>query len=219
MERVVRELRYLGRLIAGRLREWWRLLVAGREVSALRKRRDELLFRLGARYHQFLTETGTEPLPAVTETTLDLRAVHQRMADLAEMKRRIRDETTCYLEALLEPAVPPLRAGPRRPPHPSPVVPAPRARPATSPQLLEEMPARRGAPDDTEEEKCECGEAFPPGANFCPLCGRPRGAQQEAVSPDIAPPRRCPNCGAEAAFGAEFCPGCGGHMDAEVYEM
>lgn len=41
-----------------------------------------------------------------------------------------------------------------------------------------------------------CGSAVPSSARFCPSCGAPSGT-------------RCVACGAELAGGARFCPGCG----------
>lgn len=225
MERVKRELSYLGRLVAGKLREWGQLFALGREVSSLLNRRDELMMRLGTRYHQFLLETQSEPPPAVAETVHDLRAVSQRMTALDATKRRIREETASYINRGLtfEMGERPTRKPPlpRRAPEGHPHA-APRSLPVAGREELElpeEMLGRRAARGEPEGDRCECGEVFPPGANFCPACGRPREGKPVEVSPDIAPPRDCPHCGTRLSLGAEFCPKCGGHIDAEVFEV
>jgi len=224
MERVKRELSYLGRLVAGKLREWSQLFALGREVSSLLNRRDELMMRLGTRYHQFLLETQSEPPPAVAETVHDLRAVSQRMTALDAAKRRIREETAAYINRGLASEMPQPPA--RKPPPRRALEPYPRAASAPQPaagrqelELPEEMLGRRAARGEPEGAKCECGDVFPPGANFCPACGRPREGKPVEVSPDIAPPRDCPQCGARLSLGAEFCPKCGGHIDAEIFEV
>jgi hypothetical protein len=92
-------------------------------------------------------------------------------------------------------------------------------------ELNEEIPPRRGAPESGlparagSTIRCECGEPLPATARFCPACGKPMAPPAATVSPDLAPPRKCPYCGAELPFRSEFCPACGGHIDAEVYEM
>jgi hypothetical protein len=48
-----------------------------------------------------------------------------------------------------------------------------------------------------------CGFPVPPGADFCPNCGRP--------TPKPPPPsgQLCPSCGHSVPQGAIFCPDCG----------
>jgi hypothetical protein len=46
-----------------------------------------------------------------------------------------------------------------------------------------------------------CGQPLPPGAKFCPHCGRPAG--------DAAPQRVCVNCGRTQDPNKKFCTGCG----------
>ncbi|UCH33050.1 MAG: zinc ribbon domain-containing protein [Armatimonadota bacterium] len=212
-------LAYAGRLVIGKLREWWRLLAVSREMHALEERRDELLLRLGKRYHQYLTETSAEPVPAVAETTHDLRILLQRVAALNDMKEHIRQEQYLYVHPELVVELPPSATGE---PEPPPVASAQRTRAqdrGESIDFAEMPPARRGPPRLGADRVCECGETLPPRAKFCPACGKAHAVAAAKVSAEIAPPRKCPNCGTETPLGAEFCPECGGHIDAEVYEM
>jgi hypothetical protein len=226
---------YIGRLIFGTVREWVRLFALSREMAKLEDRRDELLLRLGKRYHQYLIETRAEPVSAVAETVADLRAVGQRMYALEQEREHVKQDTYFYVhpefaaetppwaaEELASRRVPPAPQAPPRPPLSQAPV-RPPAQPPRQPDMLdliEHIPARRGAPTPEPGPTCSCGAPLPAGAKFCPACGKAQPAAEPiAVSPELAPPRKCPYCGAELPFGAEFCPSCGGHIDAEVYEM
>jgi len=234
-------LTYVGRLIVGTVREWAHLFALSREMAALDNRREELLLRLGKRYHQFITENRTDPLPAVAETVADLRAVSQRIRAVNEIKERVRQETYSYVHApAFEPpgwaaaelasreaaAGKPGPAG-KPAPGPQPLRPVAPAQPAQPPaagaeeaDLFELLPPRRKAPAPGIAEVCDhCGQPLPEGARFCPACGKPHTAEAKTISADIAPPRKCPHCGAELPLLSEFCPSCGGHIDAEVYDM
>jgi hypothetical protein len=219
-------LSFVGRLIFGTVREWVRLFVLSREKGTLEDRRDELLLRLGKRYYQHLIETRVDPVSVVAETVADLRVVGQRMYALEQEREHVKQETHLYINPELAPEMPSwaaeelaTRRVPPTPPAPA-VPPAPETAGPGVISWIEQLPARRGAPAPAANSACSCGAPLPPGAKFCPSCGKAQPAAAAApVSPDLAPPRKCPYCGAELPFGAEFCPSCGGHIDAEIYEM
>jgi len=238
-------LTHIGRLIVAKVREWLRLIALYRETMALEQRRDELLMRLGRRYHQYLTETRADPAPPVAEIVADLRVLLQRAVELNDLKKRVRDETYLYLhpELAYEPPAwaaggspgartapaPDLTASPSAPsdlPPGTVLLPPASARPGSptaalggSYDLGEGIPPRRAVPQSGPARRCECGEPLPAAARFCPACGKPTAPPVVAISPELAPPRKCPYCGADLPFRSEFCPSCGGHIDAEVYEM
>jgi hypothetical protein len=222
-------LSYLGRLIVGTLREWWHLWALSREMGALVDRREDLLLRLGKRYHQFIAENRAEPVPAVAELVADLRVVLQRIMALSDIRRQIKQETYLYFHPEL--AAPPPAWASDQPLADRPIVSGapPITRPSTRPgppqasiggsfDLIDQLAPRRAVPGPPAAPVCECGQPLPAGARFCPACGKAQGAVTQ-VSPEIAPPRKCSYCGAELPLGAEFCPSCGGHVDADVYEM
>ena len=224
---------YAGRLIVGTLREWWHLWALSREMGALVDRREDLLLRLGKRYHQFIMENRAEPAPVVAELVADLRVVMQRIFALGDVKRQIKQQTYLYLHPELAFELPasaseqpatnrPAAGAPPAAPRPSPR-PAPPAPPQASVggdfDLIEYLPPRRSPTGPGTVGVCECGQPLPEGARFCPACGKAQGAPAAQVSPEIAPPRKCSYCGAELPLSAEFCPSCGGHVDADMYEM
>ena len=219
-------LSYVGRLIFGTVREWVRLFALSRETAKLEDRRDELLLRLGKRYHQYLIETRAEPASVVAETVADLRAVGQRLYALSQEREHVKQDTYLYVHPELSFEAPSWAAeelASRRVP-PAPQTPArPSPQPPSQPDmvdLIEHLPPRRGAPAPAAGPPCSCGAPLPADAKFCPACGKAQpAAPGVTVSPDLAPPRKCPYCGFELPFKAEFCPSCGGHIDAEVYEM
>ena len=55
---------------------------------------------------------------------------------------------------------------------------------------------------------CSCGAEIPPGAGFCPGCGR--SLTSEATT------RRCPDCSAMLPADALGCPDCGTSDDVET---
>jgi len=220
---------YLGRLIVGTLREWWHLWALSREMSALVDRREDLLLRLGKRYHQFIVENRAEPVPAVTELAADLRVVLQRIWALGDIRRQIEQATYLYLHPELDFKPPAWASDQQLADRPTVSGPVPTMRPSTRPgppqasiggsfDLIEQLPPRRPAPGPGGAAVCKCGQPLPADARFCPACGKARGTVAQ-VSPEIAPPRKCSYCGAELPLGAEFCPSCGGHVDADVYQM
>jgi len=78
------------------------------------------------------------------------------------------------------------RPRPTRPSSPAAYAPPPSAAPR--------VPARPA--------RCsQCGAPLPPGARFCPECGRPPRPARG--------PRACPHCGARLKEGARFCSSCG----------
>jgi RNA polymerase subunit RPABC4/transcription elongation factor Spt4 len=214
---------YVGRLIVAKVREWLRLFALYRETSALDNRREDLLSRLGKRYHQYLSETRAEPVPAVAETLADLRVVLQRLVQVEELKQQAKQDTYLYLHPELEGGLPEWAAeelasrqsgSDRTQPRPTPSQGSGSAQGGG----IEQLPARRGA-SAGKPVVCECGQALPAGARFCPACGKPAPGEAPRVTSTVATPRKCPNCGALLPIGAEFCPICGGHIDTEVYEM
>jgi len=214
---------YIGRLIVAKVREWLRLFALYRETSALDDRREQLLSRLGKRYHQYLSETRAEPVPAVIETLADLRVVLQRLNEIADLKERVKQDTYLYLHREPAGGLPEWAAGElssRQPPLSEPTARAasPGGAGAGGIGGLEQLPSRRGA-GGGKPVTCECGEAIPDGARFCPACGRPAPAQAPQIAAAVATPRKCPTCGALLPIAAEFCPVCGGHIDAEVYDV
>jgi membrane protease subunit (stomatin/prohibitin family) len=58
------------------------------------------------------------------------------------------------------------------------------------------QPAQAGAPGTP---CAACGATVPPGAKFCPDCGKPA----------VIPGSKCSTCGASVPAGAKFCPECG----------
>ena len=165
------------------------------EIEALRKQREQLLRDLGGIACRMVEEEEISRDSPLGERCADLWAIQEKIAELERQIQQARQDAW--------------QAGRLRRGEPAP---------ATEPEGST-APGQDSASTPPSAGRCECGATTPPGARFCPDCGRPSLIAQAGLEETLGEPRICATCGATLPLGADYCPECGSHVDEEEYEL